>query len=49
MHIVDGDSKNPVFPMISVHEIVGRVTKIGRRVGALAAGQRVGIPWLGYT
>ncbi len=49
LHIVDAELKNPVLPLIPGHETVGRITEIGREVHGLAAGQRVGVPWLGRT
>jgi propanol-preferring alcohol dehydrogenase len=36
-------------PIIPGHEIVGRVEAIGQAVGHVALGERVGVPWLGYT
>jgi propanol-preferring alcohol dehydrogenase len=49
LHIVDGDLTRPKLPLIPGHEIVGMVHAIGTGVERLAVGQRVGVPWLGYT
>jgi len=49
LHVVDGDLPNPGRPVIPGHEIVGRVDALGEGVKHLKLGQRVGIPWLGYT
>jgi alcohol dehydrogenase, propanol-preferring len=49
LHIVDGELPNPKLPLIIGHEIVGRVTRVGERVSLLSVGQRVGVPWLGWT
>jgi propanol-preferring alcohol dehydrogenase len=49
LHVVDGELSNPKLPLILGHEIVGRVTRVGKRVSQLAPGQRVGVPWLGWT
>jgi len=49
LHIVDGELPEPKLPLIPGHEIVGRVEKIGRAVKTFRAGDRVGIPWLGWT
>ncbi len=49
LHIVDGDLTRPKLPLIPGHEIVGTVHAIGTGVERLAVGQRVGVPWLGYT
>jgi propanol-preferring alcohol dehydrogenase len=49
LHLVDGDLPGPKLPLILGHEIVGRVTRVGERVSLLSVGQRVGVPWLGWT
>jgi propanol-preferring alcohol dehydrogenase len=49
LHVVDGELGHAALPVIPGHEIVGRVDAIGDGVECLRLGQRVGIPWLGYT
>jgi len=49
LHVVDGELPEPKLPLILGHEIVGRVEEIGTEVHGFQAGQRVGIPWLGWT
>jgi propanol-preferring alcohol dehydrogenase len=49
LHIVDGEVAPSRLPLIPGHEIVGAVEAAGPGVASLAAGQRVGVPWLGYT
>jgi alcohol dehydrogenase, propanol-preferring len=49
LHVLDGELPNPKLPIIPGHEIVGRVERIGSGVDGLEIGQRVGIPWLGFT
>jgi alcohol dehydrogenase, propanol-preferring len=49
LHVVDGDLTEPVLPLVPGHEIVGRVVARGAGVDRLREGDRVGIPWLGYT
>jgi propanol-preferring alcohol dehydrogenase len=49
LHVVDGELPDPILPIIPGHEIVGRIDAIGSGVETLKIGQRVGIPWLGYT
>jgi alcohol dehydrogenase, propanol-preferring len=49
LHVVDGELPNPKLPLIIGHEIVGRVTRLGDRASRLTVGQRVGVPWLGWT
>jgi propanol-preferring alcohol dehydrogenase len=48
LHVVDGDLHGPL-PIIPGHEIVGRVAARGTAVGAIAIGDRVGVPWLAGT
>lgn len=49
LHVVDGELPNPKLPLIPGHEIVGAVVRTGASVSAIRPGDRVGIPWLGYT
>ena len=49
LHVVDGELPNIQYPVIPGHEIVGRVDLVGRSVTGHRIGDRVGIPWLGYT
>jgi len=49
LHLIDGELPHPVLPMIPGHEIVGRVAAIGEKVAGFVIGQRVGVPWLGWT
>jgi propanol-preferring alcohol dehydrogenase len=49
LHVVDGELPDPSLPIVPGHEIVGRVIEIGAGVEGLALGERVGIPWLGWT
>jgi len=49
LHIVDGDLPALNHPIVPGHEIVGRVAEIGPGVDTLKIGDRVGIPWLGWT
>ena len=49
LHVVDGDLTEPRLPIVPGHEIVGRVSALGPGVDGFAPGDRVGIPWLGYT
>jgi propanol-preferring alcohol dehydrogenase len=46
LHVVDGDLTAGRTPLVPGHEIVGRVARGGAR---FAAGERVGVPWLGWT
>jgi propanol-preferring alcohol dehydrogenase len=49
LHVVDGDLTESKLPLVPGHEIVGRVAKIGPGVERFRTGERVGIPWLGWT
>ena len=49
LHVVDGELPNPRLPLIPGHEIVGVIAEIGPHVDSLKIGQRVGVPWLGWT
>ena len=49
LHIVDGELPDPTLPLIPGHQIVGRVEKIGERADSFTVGERVGVPWLGWT
>jgi propanol-preferring alcohol dehydrogenase len=49
LHIVDGELPDPKLPLILGHQIVGRIEEIGGKVEKFSVGDRVGIPWLGWT
>ncbi len=49
LHVVDGDLPEAKLPLVPGHEIVGRVASCGDGARRFAPGQRVGIPWLGWT
>ena len=49
LHIVDGEMPVAHFPIVPGHEIVGVIEQVGDDVDELNPGDRVGIPWLGYT
>src|SRR5881296_1427352 len=50
LHIVDAELPDPKLPLILGHQIVGRVEEIGEGIKAqFKVGDRVGIPWLGWT
>lgn len=49
LHILDGELDHPKLPLVLGHEIVGRVEAVGSEVQGFKSGERVGVPWLGYT
>src|SRR3990172_10940477 len=49
LHVVDGDLPKPKLPLIPGHQIVGRVVALGPNAQRFEIGDRVGLPWLGWT
>src|SRR3569623_727933 len=49
LHVVDGELPNPKLPLVPGHEIVGTIVEKGAQVSRFAIGERVGVPWLGWT
>jgi alcohol dehydrogenase, propanol-preferring len=50
LHVVDGGLPDPKLPLLPGHQIVGHVEEIGEEVESkFKVGDRVGIPWLGWT
>ncbi|MGH6878409.1 MAG: zinc-dependent alcohol dehydrogenase family protein [Rhizomicrobium sp.] len=49
LHVVDGELPDPKLPIVPGHEIVGRVLETGAGVSRRGPGDRVGVPWLGWT
>ena len=49
LHILDGELNHPKLPLIMGHQIVGRLVDKGGNVRRFRSGERIGVPWLGYT
>ncbi len=49
LHIVDGELPDPKLPLIPGHQIVGEVVSVGAGSERFEPGDRVGVPWLGWT
>jgi len=49
LHIVDGELAAAPLPIMPGHQIVGEVSALGEGAGRFQIGDRVGIPWLGWT
>lgn len=46
LHIADGELRAPAYPLVPGHQIVGEVLSGDSR---FRPGERVGVPWLGWT
>jgi alcohol dehydrogenase, propanol-preferring len=49
LHVVDGELPHPRLPLIPGHQIVGIVQKMSECADGFTVGDRVGVPWLGWT
>ena len=49
LHVLDGELAEPELPLVLGHQVVGVVDVLGEGVEGLALGQRLGVPWLGWT
>ena len=49
LHVVDGELPAPKPHLVPGHEIVGTVIETGPGVDRRRIGERVGVPWLGWT
>ena len=49
LHVIDGELSDPKIPLIPGHEIVGTVATVGAAVTRFKVGDRLGVPWLGWT
>jgi propanol-preferring alcohol dehydrogenase len=49
LHVVDGELARPKLPLVPGHEAVGVVEALGEGVADLQLGDRLGVPWLGWT
>jgi propanol-preferring alcohol dehydrogenase len=49
LHVVDGELEHPKLPLVPGHQIVGKVVATGRGAVRFNLGDRVGVPWLGWT
>src|SRR6201995_5492741 len=49
LHVLDGELASPATPLIPGHEIVGHVEAVGSSQSDFKVGDRVGVPWLGWT
>lgn len=49
LHILDGDLAEPKLPLVPGHQIVGTVAGAGPGADCFRDGERIGVPWLGWT
>jgi propanol-preferring alcohol dehydrogenase len=49
LHVADGELPRPRLPLVLGHEIIGIVAAVGSQAGDFVVGERVGVPWLGWT
>ena len=49
LHVADGELSKPKLPLVLGHQIVGAVLESGTGAERFAVGQRIGVPWLGWT
>jgi len=49
LHVLDGELEQAEYPIVPGHQVVGVVEALGRGVDGFAIGERVGIPWLGFS
>jgi propanol-preferring alcohol dehydrogenase len=49
LHVVDAELADPKLPLLLGHQVVGEVAATGPGAGRFGIGDRVGIPWLGWT
>jgi propanol-preferring alcohol dehydrogenase len=49
LHVVDGELTDAKLPLIPGHQVVGELMAVGPQVADHEIGERVGVPWLGWT
>ncbi len=49
LHVADGELPDPKLPLVLGHEIAGTVEALGPNAAGFSIGERVGVPWLGWT
>jgi len=49
LHVVDDELPDVRVPIVPGHEVIGAVERVGSRVTLVEIGQRVGVPWLGFS
>lgn len=49
LHVLDGELPDIRYPIVPGHEVVGRILEVSGDDTPLRRGQRIGVPWLGWT
>ncbi len=49
LHILDEELSDPPYPIVPGHQVVAEVVELGEGVTSFRLGQRVGVPWLGWS
>ncbi|MGH2962768.1 MAG: zinc-dependent alcohol dehydrogenase family protein [Solirubrobacterales bacterium] len=49
LHVVDGELPDPKLPLVMGHQVVAEVTELGDGATRFEPGDRIGVPWLGWT
>lgn len=49
LHVIDGDLDDPRLPLVLGHQIVATVVEAGSEAERFSQGDRVGVPWLGWS
>jgi alcohol dehydrogenase, propanol-preferring len=49
LHVVDGELPGPKLPLVPGHQFAGIVEAVGEGAERFSAGDRIGVPWLGWT
>jgi propanol-preferring alcohol dehydrogenase len=49
LHTIEGELELPHLPLVAGHQVVGTVDVVGKGVTRFKEGERIGMPWLGWT
>lgn len=49
LHVADGELPQARYPIVPGHEVVGRIVALGAGTTGFSLGERIGVPWLGWT
>jgi propanol-preferring alcohol dehydrogenase len=49
LHVLDGELEQAEYPIVPGHQVVGRIEALGSGVTGFEIGERIGVPWLGFS